>query len=115
MRKKTIALFYIIGIVLFIIGLVVAGIGAASSVNVAADGTVTSTGAVSPLALVGAAIYVIGGILTAVSWIGALIATGKLGRWGWFVCLILFSGITILIYLIAGPSVDTYVAPTVTY
>ncbi len=45
----------------------------------------------------------IGGILSTISWIGALVATAKQGRWGWFVAALLLLGLGELIYLIAGP------------
>ena len=51
----------------------------------------------------GLALEAIGGILALIAWIGALINSAKANRWGWFVCLIIFSGITMLVYLFAGP------------
>jgi hypothetical protein len=39
-----------------------------------------------------------------VAWIGALIRTAQSGRWGWFVLLLLFSGVSLLIYLLWGPT-----------
>ncbi|MEO7018765.1 MAG: hypothetical protein ABI234_01270 [Ktedonobacteraceae bacterium] len=83
MSKKTIALLFIIGIVVAIIG------------GVALGGIV----------------LFIGGILSTISWIGALVAVGKQGRWGWFVCILLLSGLGELIYLIAGPGLNTASAP----
>jgi hypothetical protein len=93
---------YLIALVGFIVGIVVAGIGA-SQTTTAADGTATLTSTGALLALVGLVLYVIAGILAFVAWIGALIKTAQLQRWGWFVCLIIFSGITMLIYIFAGP------------
>jgi hypothetical protein len=52
----------------------------------------------------GAAIGVVAGIFSLIAWIGALVRTAQLGRWGWFVCLIVLSGITMLIYIFAGPT-----------
>ena len=102
MSKSLSRTLYLIAIVGFIIGLVIAGVGA-SQTTTAADGTTTLTGTGATLALVGLALYVIAGILAFVAWIGALIKTAQLQRWGWFVCLIIFSGITMLIYIFAGP------------
>ena len=107
MRKKTIAIFFIIGVIVAILGGVLYGIGIASAVSTAttdANGTVTNMSAgLVGTALIGAAIMGIGGLLSAVGWIGALVATGKQGRWGWFIAVFLLSGLGELIYLIAGP------------
>ncbi len=102
MSKSLSRNLYLIAILGLIVGFVLS-IAAASQTTTAADGTptVTSTGAL--LALVGLALYAIAGILAFVAWIGALIKTAQLQRWGWFVCLIIFSGITMLIYIFAGP------------
>lgn len=89
MRKKTIVWLYVIGIIAIAVGEGVAFAAASSS----------STA----LALVGSVLAFAGIILSLISWIGALVATGKQGRWGWFVCVFLLSGLGVLIYLIAGP------------
>jgi hypothetical protein len=91
MRKKTIAILFIIGIILFAVGYGIAIAGAGNG----------STG----LAFAGLGLYGIGGIVYFISWIGTLVATGKQGRWGWFVCTFLLSPIAELVYLIAGPAV----------
>lgn len=92
MRKKTIAWLLIIGLVLAAVG---GGINGA--------GMVASTKGVI---LTGVVLSGIGIILSLVSWIGALVATGRQGRWGWFVLVLLLSGIGELIYLIGGPALD---------
>jgi hypothetical protein len=56
------------------------------------------------LVIAGAAVAVIGSILALIAWVGALIRTAQLGRWGWFVCLLVLSGITMLVYIFAGPT-----------
>lgn len=33
-------------------------------------------------------LMIIAGVTTFIAWIGALIRTAQLGRWGWFVCLL---------------------------
>lgn len=107
MRKKTIAIFFIIGIVVVIIGGIIYGAGVASAVSTAtvnADGTVSGVSAgLVGTALIGMVVLIIGSIISAVSWIGSLVATGRQGRWGWFVVVLLLSGLGELIYLIAGP------------
>ena len=47
---------------------------------------------------------VVGGIVFAVAWIGALIRTAQSGRWAWFVLLLLFSVVSLLVYLLWGPT-----------
>ncbi|MBO0783576.1 MAG: hypothetical protein J2P37_32600 [Ktedonobacteraceae bacterium] len=42
-------------------------------------------------------------VLGMIAWIGALVKQGKQEQWVWFVCTLLFSGIVLLIYLIAVP------------
>ena len=100
MRKKTIAWLFIPGIILTAIGYGLYISGLASALNSAgADGTAQ----LGATAFVGLGLAIIGGLLTFISWIGALIATGKQGRWGWFVAVFLLSGLGELIYLIGGP------------
>jgi hypothetical protein len=65
--------------------------------------TVTSIGNPT-LFFAGVAVAGIGSLLALIAWIGALIRTAQLGRWGWFICLLLLSGITMLIYIFAGPT-----------
>ena len=47
--------------------------------------------------------YVLGGIIAFVGWLGALIKMAQLEQWIWFVLLLLFSGIVMLVYIFAGP------------
>ena len=49
-------------------------------------------------------LLIVGGIFSLIAWIGALIKTAKLGQWLWFILLIVFSGITMLVYIFAGPT-----------
>lgn len=125
MSKKTIALLFIIGIVVAIIGGVVFGIatGSVAAAGITATNAAGATAAsvqaaevaagtaAATLLLIGGIVLFIGGILSTISWIGALVAVGKQGRWGWFVCILLLSGLGELIYLIAGPGLNTASAP----
>jgi hypothetical protein len=52
--------------------------------------------------------------LATIAWIGALIRSAKMQTWGWFVVVLLFSGLGTLIYAIAGPS-DQQVPATAYY
>ena len=113
MRKKTIAYFYIPGLILAIIGYVLIFMAAAAAVpaiQAATTPAAIQAATASATSLPGLALSSIGGILIFVSWIGALVATGKQGRWGWFCVVLLLSWlftIAELIYLIAGPGVGS--------
>lgn len=55
---------------------------------------------------IGALLVALGSLLLLVAWIGALIKTARLGRWGWFIFLLLLSWLAIpmLVYIFAGPT-----------
>jgi len=61
----------------------------------------------SMLTGLGALLVALGSLLAFIAWLGALIKTARLGRWGWFVFLLIFSGITMLIYIFAGPTTSS--------
>lgn len=107
MRKKMLTFLFVPGLILAIVGasLYISGLTAAQAViesNASAqamhDAAVAALYAPLPLGLLG-----VGSILYLVSWVGALVATGKQGRWGWFVTVFLLNGLGMLIYLLAGP------------
>jgi hypothetical protein len=107
MSLSTTRKLYLSAIGLAIIGVILFFVGAAGA-------TVdTTTGAVSggnpALTLVATIVFVVAGIVSFVAWIGALIATAKIGRWGWFVFILLLSGIGMLAYVIAGPKAPAQV------
>ena len=104
MRKKTIAILFIIGFVLAVLGGILSSVGAASAASTAAYGTAPQLGVTY---FVGIGLSVIGGVISLIAWIGALIATARLSRWGWFVVVLLLGGLGELIYLIGGPSVQS--------
>lgn len=54
--------------------------------------------------VIGVLLFVVAGIVHLVAWIGALIRSAKMQTWGWFVIVLIFSGLGTLIYAIAGPS-----------
>ena len=96
---------YLIGLGIAILAtiLIVASF-AGSQYTTDANGYTTLTSLGNPALLaISIILYVIGGIINLVAWVGALVKTAQLGRWGWFICLLLFSGITMLIYIFAGP------------
>lgn len=87
----------IIGVILFILSL------RGGTATPTSTGTSITPG--SPL-LFGFAIFLFfaGGIVSLVAWIGALIKMAKLGQWVWFILLLVASGITMLVYIFAGPT-----------
>lgn len=48
-------------------------------------------------------LYAVAVIAAVVSWVAGLIKTAQLGRWGWFVEVLLLGFLGALIYGIAGP------------
>jgi len=109
MERKTSRNLYLIGLLLVIIAsvlLAVGGIGAAAATTTNPDGTVSTTAGagLGIMLLVAFIVYAVGGILAIVAWIGALVKTARLSQWLWFILLIVFSGITMLVYIFAGPT-----------
>jgi hypothetical protein len=110
MLKVVSRTLYLLGIVLGIISAIVLYFSAGESHVVTNGSTITLTGVAHPtLAAIASLLFFVGALLCFVAWIGALIRTAQLGRWVWFVCLLLFSGIAMLIYIFWGPK--TYAHP----
>lgn len=55
-----------------------------------------------------------GGIIFAVAWIGALLRTAREARWGWFALVLLFSVVSLLVYLLWGPTPERLASVEVT-
>lgn len=111
MRKSVSRTLYLLAILLYIVGGVVFVFGAVGgNINnlnnlAASNHLFTAADMNNPLLTgLGALLFLIGSLLALFAWIGALIKTAQLGRWGWFVCLLVLSGITMLIYIFAGPT-----------
>ncbi len=110
MRKSVSRTLYLLAILCTIVAGVLVFLGLqGSTVNAIQTGTYSFSGTITSIGnptlfYAGIAVAGIGGLLSLIAWIGALIRTAQLGRWGWFVCLIIFSGITMLIYIFAGPT-----------
>jgi hypothetical protein len=120
MERKTSRNLYLIGLVLFIIAtvlLIVGGGAAAAATTTNPDGTVSTTAGagIGILLIVSFLVYAVGGILAIIAWIGALIKTARLGQWLWFILLIVFSGITMLVYIFAGPTEPASAAASSAY
>jgi len=104
-RKSLSRNLYLIGLGLIIVAtaLLFAGIAGSQTTTDASGYTqVTSLGNPA-LFTTGIVLYIVAGIIDLIAWIGALVKMAQLGRWGWFICLLLFSGIAMLIYIFAGP------------
>ncbi|HET8909090.1 MAG TPA: hypothetical protein VFN11_19210 [Ktedonobacterales bacterium] len=102
MERKTSRNLYLASIVIFVVGLVLLIVaGGAASAN--ANSTSVGTG-VGIMAIVSSLLFIVGGILATIAWIGALIKTAKLGQWVWFILVILFAPIMMLVYIFAGPT-----------
>jgi hypothetical protein len=109
MRKKTIAILYILALlflVLAIISIFVAN--ATSSQNCPNVGSCYNNS--SSISSQGVAfiilflvLFFVAIVLGMIAWIGALVKQGKQDQWSWFVCTLFFGGLALLIYLIAVP------------
>ncbi len=95
MRKSLSRNLYLIGLGVVILGVILLSVSVIGS-------TQNSIG--NPV-LFGISLFVIiaAAITMVVAWIGALVKLAQLSRWGWFVCMFFFSGITMLVYIFAGP------------
>lgn len=105
MRRSLVRRFYLSGLAVVIIGVVLVLISVASgtTTSVGPYGGTTTTPNNLPLFVIGIVLVCLGAIPVAIAWIGALIRTAQLGEWVWFVLLLLFQGITLLVYVITGP------------
>ena len=61
-----------------------------------------------PLFVTGIILVSLSAIPYLVAWIGALVNLARLQQWIWFVLLLIFQWITLLIYLIAGPTTPRF-------
>jgi len=107
MERKTSRNLYLIFILLDIVGIILFTIGTGAAISTAnSEGTVSAAGgsSFSILGLISILLLIVGSVFALIAWIGALIKTAKLGQWVWFILLIVFSGITMLVYIFAGPT-----------
>jgi hypothetical protein len=109
LSKRTILYLMLGSIVLFILGIVLSVIAVGGATTDATGAVTGASTSASIFALVALGSYIIGGILALIGWIGALIKTATIGAWGWFVVVLILSGLGALIYGIAGP--ETRAAP----
>ncbi len=107
MERKTSRNLYLIALLLEIVGIILFVVGTGAAVATAnSDGTVSAAGGTSfgILSIIATILLVVGSIFALIAWIGALVKTARLGQWVWFILLIVFSGITMLVYIFAGPT-----------
>jgi hypothetical protein len=122
MKKSVSRFLYLLAILLYIVGVAIfvygAGGGDMNKFNsLAASGHlfVAADMSNSMLTGLGFLLAALSSLLALIAWIGALVKTARLGRWGWFVFLLLFNGITMLIYIFAGPNTPSRPAYPGTY
>lgn len=111
MKKRTIFILWLVGFVIALVGSTMLG----PSIYAAAHNcTTTMYGAQncslpvsSPLTgigLFGAVILLVGGVVSLVAWISALIRSASMRSWVWFVIVLLFGSLATLFYALFGPS-----------
>lgn len=110
MRKKTVLILWIIGFVIALIGagmFVPAIVAAANHCTPNAFGgqncSLPTSDPLTVIGLLGVVVIIIGGLVSTIAWIGALIRSAKMQTWGWFVVVLLFHALGTLIYALAGP------------
>lgn len=113
MKKKTILWLSLISIICSIIGIIVfiaataAAVGSCSQEQLQAGTCTVSSAGSAGLgigSLIGILLFIVAGICGLIGWIGALIRSAKMQTWGWFVVVLIFSGLGTLIYALAGPA-----------
>jgi hypothetical protein len=109
MSKRTIGIFFIVSIIMGLVGagLIIGGL-AGSTYTSTTSGYSTNVQLTSignaPLFVFGIIIASLSAIPYLIAWIGALINLARLQQWVWFILMLLFSGITLIVYLFAGPT-----------
>ena len=109
MTKRTIGIFFLISILMDIVGvgMIIGGLIGSTTVtnnNGYSYSTQVTQFGNAPLFVTGVILVSLSAIPFLIAWIGALINLARLGEWVWFVLMIIFSWITLIIYLIAGPT-----------
>jgi hypothetical protein len=102
--KRTIVILSIGAILLYIVGFVVIGAGAASCVGTGSSATTASNCASGAGGLgLGTILIGVAALLALLAWIFGLIKSAQASAWGWFVLVLLISPLGSLIYGLAGP------------
>ncbi len=101
--KRATLILSILAIVLFIVGIVLAGSAVVGGCTTTAAGQASCSNGAAAGAGLGGLLYFLGFAATAVAWILGMIKTITIKRWGWFVLVLLLSPLGSLIYGAAGP------------
>ena len=107
MKKSVVRNLSLANLVLAIIGV---GAFIASAISAAQTSTTSTTAAASPSLttsgpmLIGSLFFLVAIVCGLIAWIGGLIATAKIQRWGWFVAVLLLGSLGALIWGIGGPT-----------
>jgi hypothetical protein len=113
MRRSLIRILYLSGLGVILLGVILLLVSFASGATTTTNAYGGTTTTPNNVALFVAAIGIIclGAIPVLVAWIGALVRTAQLQEWVWFVLLLVFQGVTLLAYVIAGPDQPRQTAP----
>jgi hypothetical protein len=106
MSKRTVGIFFIVSVIMALVGagLIVGGlIGSTYTTSGNGYSTNGQIGNV-PLFVTGVVIASLSGIPYLVAWIGALINLARLQQWVWFILVLIFHWLALLVYVIAGPT-----------
>ena len=106
MSKRTIGIFFIVSVIMDLIGLGLIVGGLVGSTYTTTENGYTTTGQLGNPALfvTGVIIASLSAIPYLIAWIGALVNLARLQQWVWFVLMLIFQWITLIVYLIAGPT-----------
>ena len=120
MSKRTIGILFIVSIIMGLVGagLIIGGL-VGSTYTTTNNGYSTNVQLTSiantPLFVTGIVIASLSAIPYLIAWIGALVNLARLQQWVWFVLMLIFQWITLLVYLIAGPTTPPGVPPYAQY
>jgi hypothetical protein len=109
MSKRTIGILFIVSIIMGIVGagLIIGGLVGSTYTTTnngySTNAQLTSIGN-APLFVTGIVIASLSAIPYLIAWIGALVNLVRLQQWVWFVLMLIFQWITLLVYVIAGPT-----------
>ena len=115
MTKRTIGIFFIISILMDLIGVgfIIGGLVGSTYTTTTTDNGYSTSGQITsfgnlPLFVTGIILVSLSAIPYLVAWIGALVNLARLQQWIWFVLTLIFQWIALLIYLIAGPTAPRF-------
>ncbi len=103
MNKRLITILFLLGLVGQIVASVLLFVSLIGTTYKTTDTGGTTASSIGNPALFAFAIglIILASIPYLIAWIGALVRSAQLSRWGWFVCLFIFHWIALLVYLFA--------------